>query len=460
MPHVDALDNNNVIIIFENSQTGAVSDTLVGARQQWESRWRRLPFYLGVESHDLSSDNSMALECMKIILTDIWKAVAENWEDFLDVCNTHISILEDKIYDGPADESRAPELWTNSNMWLKAERLVAIHVALVREMQTNLRELTGDSEDNWLEASPDDMQKLTELVQDDLVKPTANLADLMYKSVEIRDSRHSLQLNTSLWRLSWITFIFLPLTFLSTFFGMNVDTFQPDPSIKYYFVSAVPLMILVLLFWYFIKHSLAHERQTPYQRGIYEDLFYKMATNYPRLWSRAGPREGIRPQSKLGRLKWRLIMYWNDPTRTIRKGPADNTEYDDLSAWPRLKRNLTRRWTSQMHSFDSMSSSFTTLESGSPGDDASTLNGKANGEKVELYTIPTAILSEPAEENKLGVPQSASLPQAIHARSKTAIRRSSSKGSESPGKSSEIMVEEEEPSSWLKDYGTPGVKQR
>lgn len=42
----------------------------------------------------------------------------------------------------------------------------------------------------------------------------------MYKSISIRDSRQSLELNASLWRLSWITFIFLPLTFLVGFFGM------------------------------------------------------------------------------------------------------------------------------------------------------------------------------------------------------------------------------------------------
>ena len=191
----------------------------------------------------------MALECMKIILSDIWKSVADNWEDLLNVCETHISILEEKIYDGPADESRAPELWTNSNVWLKVERLVGVHVALVREMQTNLKELTGDPDDIWLETASDDMKRLTERyvvpsshhhfkcfigicktletgvasdeskhifkillimisicrVQDDLVKPTTNLTDLMYKSVEIRDSRHSLQLNTSMWRLSYVS---------------------------------------------------------------------------------------------------------------------------------------------------------------------------------------------------------------------------------------------------------------
>jgi len=47
----------------------------------------------------------------------------------------------------------------------------------------------------------------------------------MYRSVAIRDSHASLQLGSSMWRLSWITFIFLPATFIAAFFGMNVETF-------------------------------------------------------------------------------------------------------------------------------------------------------------------------------------------------------------------------------------------
>lgn len=88
-------------------------------------------------------------------------------------------------------------------MWLKVERLVSIHQAVLKEMQQNLKEFISDDEveDNWLEASPADMEKISDLTEENLTKPTANLADLMYKSVGIRDSRHSLQLNTSMWRL-------------------------------------------------------------------------------------------------------------------------------------------------------------------------------------------------------------------------------------------------------------------
>jgi len=177
VPHLETLDNESTIIIFENSQSGSIQDTLIEARQQWESRWRRLPFYLAYENHDISTDDRMASECMKIIIQDIFKSVTDSWEKLLDITNNHVSILEDKIYEEPADESRAPELWTNSSYWLKVERLVSIHSNLVREMQLHLHEMSDRGfEGNWLEASTGAMERISDLVQEDLVKPTASLA--------------------------------------------------------------------------------------------------------------------------------------------------------------------------------------------------------------------------------------------------------------------------------------------
>lgn len=36
VPRIENLDNGNTIIIFENSYTGSIEDTLISARQQWE----------------------------------------------------------------------------------------------------------------------------------------------------------------------------------------------------------------------------------------------------------------------------------------------------------------------------------------------------------------------------------------------------------------------------------------
>lgn len=216
LPAFDTLDNGNTIVVFENSQDKSVTTTLLGARQQIESRWRRLSFYLPAEH--IIDDSRLALECMDLVLEDVFKALAINWESFLGVAETHIAILEDKIYESPADESRAPELWYNSSAWLKVERLCFIHEECVKELLVQLGDLIPrELEQVWLDGIAEQFNKITNLVQEDLVKPTSNLSDLMYKSVEIRDSRQSLGLSTSMWRLSWITFIFLPLTFIVGF---------------------------------------------------------------------------------------------------------------------------------------------------------------------------------------------------------------------------------------------------
>lgn len=54
-----------------------------------------------------------------------------------------------------------------------------------------------DTEDNWLEDSPSDFERLTNLITEDLTKPTESLISLLYQSVSIRDSRHSLELGVS-----------------------------------------------------------------------------------------------------------------------------------------------------------------------------------------------------------------------------------------------------------------------
>ncbi|KAI7630939.1 hypothetical protein KC322_g22914, partial [Hortaea werneckii] len=144
-----------------------------------------------------------------MVLTDVFHGLAVVWDDLLSTATDHVNILEDKIYENPADESRSPELWTNQAAWLKVNKIMWIHQDLVKQMQSQLRALaefeTEDGEGidcpDWLASIPTDYEKLSHSVVEDLVQPTANLSDLMYKSVGIRDSRQSLQLGLSMWRL-------------------------------------------------------------------------------------------------------------------------------------------------------------------------------------------------------------------------------------------------------------------
>ncbi|KAK5137967.1 hypothetical protein LTR08_005764 [Meristemomyces frigidus] len=366
-PELESFDNTNTVIAFSTSASTLLEDCLVQPRNVIEARWRRLSFYLKKE--EALNDARLAAQCTNMVLTDLFQGLAIVWERFLNAAQNHVNILEDKIYDNPADESRAPELWINQAAWLKVDKLMYVHQDLIKQMQSQMKalaEVDDDEEEppvpipppDWLSTMPAVYEKLSHSVQEGLVQPTANLSDLMYKSVGIRDSRQGLQLGLSMWRLSWITFIFLPLTFVVSFFGMNVDLFyhpsktQPYPSVGWWFVAAVILMVFVLFLWYCVKHSLQRRRQTPYQRGLYEHLFDVLEDKYPLLWSKRGAADEIEPTGVMNKTRWRLLKRWFAPERTIDKKlysffSADGDDAN-LGGWARTKRYLLIRWLPQI----------------------------------------------------------------------------------------------------------------
>jgi hypothetical protein len=223
---------------------------------------------LGVSGSDTPETVARAIE-------DI---VSHTSDEILRVWHTQIKLLhephaelEDFIWSQPDNPSRAGEVWLMSQRLQAMLKYINRHTNLMRSVQEDFRAFAErDEEQYWLSPVIEEFRQLSDTILDDYVEPLQHMIDLMYKSVTIRDSRHSLELNTSLWRLSWITFVFLPLTFLSGFFGMNVDTFHHDPSIKWYFVSAVPLFIVVIGFLYSIRKFLPMSRRLDYSKARLE----------------------------------------------------------------------------------------------------------------------------------------------------------------------------------------------
>ncbi|KAF2183235.1 hypothetical protein K469DRAFT_216612 [Zopfia rhizophila CBS 207.26] len=65
--------------------------------------------------------------------------------------------------------------------------------------------------------------------------------------ISIDEDYRSRDTNASIRRLSWITFIFLPLIFASGIFGMNVDIFQSNLSWTYYIAFVIPICLMVAI---------------------------------------------------------------------------------------------------------------------------------------------------------------------------------------------------------------------
>ena len=198
------------------------------------------------------ADTSQAIaQAIKDILYHLTDGVWRLWDSQIKLLHEPHAELEDMIWSQPANSRHARAMWSMSQKLHTMLKHINRHATLINNLQEDFKVFTERSEQHeWLTPVVNEFKQLSETVQVDYVTPLDHMIDLMYKSVQIRDSRQSLELNASLWRLSWITFVFLPLTFLSGFFGMNVDTFENDPSIKWYFASAVPLLVVVAAFWF------------------------------------------------------------------------------------------------------------------------------------------------------------------------------------------------------------------
>ncbi|GIK04498.1 hypothetical protein Aspvir_008581 [Aspergillus viridinutans] len=73
--------------------------------------------------------------------------------------------------------------------------------------------------------------------------------------VSINEAHRSTSLATSLKRISWITFVFLPLMFASSLFGMNVDLLKDDPPWRWYPLVGGILLLLTVIAWLLSKFT-------------------------------------------------------------------------------------------------------------------------------------------------------------------------------------------------------------
>ncbi|MCJ1402213.1 hypothetical protein MMC11_005433 [Xylographa trunciseda] len=195
-------------------------------------------------------------------------------------------------------------------------------------------------------------------------------------------------------------------------------------------------MLAVFASWYLLKQFLDGARQSPYARSIYEALYQNLAANYPLLWTRTGPRQSIKLSSRLERIKWWLILYWSAPERATSGPVNDDSLFDGLGAWSRLKRRFIRQWTSQIRSTEKLQPQ----RFQGAGGIASAADGlEANKIPVNMAQTPIGL-----EAETLRVPFDMNKRVSIIA---DGSRRSGSAGrlstSSSGGRNSGVMVEEE-----------------
>ncbi|KAK1765215.1 ankyrin repeat-containing domain protein [Phialemonium atrogriseum] len=100
---------------------------------------------------------------------------------------------------------------------------------------------------DFARAVEEQLNELDQIVRD--------LLHLEFAWVAVNEAHHSTSLATSIKRLSWITFIFLPVMFASSLFGMNVDILRDNPDWRWFLLFAVVSLILAIIGWLVFKYS-------------------------------------------------------------------------------------------------------------------------------------------------------------------------------------------------------------
>ncbi|KAI1749862.1 hypothetical protein F4782DRAFT_532944 [Xylaria castorea] len=87
----------------------------------------------------------------------------------------------------------------------------------------------------------------------ELLERSQNTIQLEFNLASILEARKTTSTNRSLKRLTWVTFVFLPLLFVASLFGMNVDILSDNPSWWWYFPVAGGFILFTFGVWIFFK---------------------------------------------------------------------------------------------------------------------------------------------------------------------------------------------------------------
>ena len=170
-------------------------------------------------------------------------------------------------------ETLAQDTWEDSLSWFTIQKLLIAHQKMISKSQSDLKalaKLVGLTEEkNQLQTCLNELKELETIVSQDFITRGQSISSLVYNIIGVRNAQAAQKYSESMGRITWISFIFFPLIAVSVsisanirmslvdqpadtsivsqgLFGMNIDLLANNPSVKWYFIVAVPSLVLVL----------------------------------------------------------------------------------------------------------------------------------------------------------------------------------------------------------------------
>ena len=167
--------------------------------------------------------------------------VCSEWILLIKYANTRFSQLEWEVEDPQLRHHRDGLAVTISKLHTWRRRFPIYKVMVSETLEKMVRRRRGS-----LQALEKDFViLLAEL--DTLHERAEKMMSVVTAVLSIEESQKALQQNRSLGRLTYLAALFVPLSFISSFFSMNDDITRLHDTFWIYFVVAIPMTLLALL---------------------------------------------------------------------------------------------------------------------------------------------------------------------------------------------------------------------
>ncbi|KAL2820950.1 ankyrin repeat-containing domain protein [Aspergillus cavernicola] len=189
----------------------------------------------------------------------------DEWNTICDAAERHLSNMRTSSFHSNGRNNNLVKIHlSDAEMWTKFNET---HLAQMRYLQSLTESydrwpVLQEGAISWLSWKRENLQNEIENAEArvktriaHLTRISQELIQLEFNLTSIAEAQKSTSANRSLKRLSWITFIFLPLMFISSLFGMNVDILESNPPWWLYIPLAGGTIVLTMTVWMIFKRN-------------------------------------------------------------------------------------------------------------------------------------------------------------------------------------------------------------
>jgi len=247
-PEIDFFLGKNFLISVHHHQSPAVQKNM--SRCQSELLYHQALKYEKGATKTAIKDNTM-FKNSDFVLHSILDSIVDSYFPMIDTWDETIAEIEDRVLSAKPERSVLNEILTVKRQISVFRRILSPQRDVISRLIHSDNKAISKSSQIYFRDVYDHLIRANEML--DFQRDTmSNVLDAYYSVLSHQINEYSHRVNLIMQRLTIITTIFMPLTFIAGVYGMN---FQNMPELKwedgYYFALALMSAVALVMYYFF-----------------------------------------------------------------------------------------------------------------------------------------------------------------------------------------------------------------